>query len=271
MTEITGETALLWMFTHPVRHVRGSVIINRQFDAMDVDAAICPIHVLPEHLEFMMEAARKTGNLAGLGLTKPHKITGHALMDHLTDAARLQGAVKFVRRNPDGTLTGHNLDGEGFVAGLSANGVSAAGRNVLVIGTGGVGRPIAFSLAEAGVASLALANRTRSSAEALADDISRHYAPVRTAVFDFADEAALEGVDLLVNATSVGMTDPDAQPISLELLLPEAVVADVIINPRMTTLLRTASAKGCKIITGDAMLAPQPALLCAFLGLQPRS
>lgn len=51
MTEITGETALLWMFTHPVRHVRGSVIINSQFDALNVDAAICPIHVLPDNLE----------------------------------------------------------------------------------------------------------------------------------------------------------------------------------------------------------------------------
>lgn len=270
-TEITGETALLWMFTHPVRHVRGSALINGQFDALGVDAAICPLHVLPEDLGYMLDAARKAGNLAGLGLTTPHKVAGCALMDHLTDAARLQGAVNFVRRNPDGTLTGHNIDGEGFVAGLKANGVSPAGRKVLVLGTGGVGRSIIFALAEAGVASLGIANRTRAGAEAIAKEISEHYPAVRTTVSDFGDPRALNGIDLLVNATSVGMIDTQAQPVPIDTLSSEAVVADVIVNPKMTTLLKAASAKGCKIITGDAMLTPQPALLCAFLGLEARN
>lgn len=269
MTQITGETAILWMFTDPVRHVRATVFINDHLAALGVNAVMSPLRVKPADLAYMLDAARRTENVAGLGLTKPHKVTGHALMDHLTPAAKAQGAVNFVRRNADGTLTGHNIDGEGFLAGLAEHGVDPAGRHAMVLGAGGVGRPIAIALAGAGVGALTLANRTRGTAEDLAADLAGRFPAVTVRVADYGDAAALAGVDLLVNGTSVGMNDDTAQPVELTHLAPTAAVADVVFTPRMTMLLKAAEAKGCRIVTGDAMLKPQPRLLSEFLGLLP--
>ena len=265
--QITGKTAIVLMFADPVDHIRGTALINDQFAALSLDAVIAPIHVHPGDLAQCLDAVRLMHNVRGLGITIPHKIAAVPLMDELSHSARRLGAVNFIRRNPDGTLTGTNTDGIGFVSGLAANGVELDGKRALVVGVGGVGRAIALALVDKGLQELVLANRDAAKAEALAREIAELAPACRVRVVEAHGPDALDGIDLLVNATSLGMRQGDPLPLSLDRLGRETVVAEVIVNPTMTPLLEAATARGCKIVGGAEMLKPQPRLVAEFFGL----
>ncbi len=261
---ITGKTAMLLMLADPVSHIRGTVLINDSFAALGLDAAIVPIHVRPANFDAVLRAVRLMENVAGLGITIPHKVATCALVDDLTPMARRMGATNFVRRNPDGSLTGTNTDGAGFISGLLANGFDPVGKRALLVGTGGVGRAIAFALAEAGVAELALMNRDPAKAEALADALQATHPGLRVSL---ADAGSLAQADLLVNGTSLGMKPDDPLPLGLNGLTSRTTVAEVVVQPAMTRLLQDAAAIGCPVIGGAEMLKPQPKLVAAFFGL----
>lgn len=264
--QITGKTSIVLMLANPVDHIRGTILINDSFEALGLDAVIAPIHILPEHLEQCLDAVRLMQNIRGLGITIPHKIAALPLMDDLTPEARRLGAVNFVRRNADGSLTGTNTDGAGFIAGLTANDVEVQNKSAMVVGVGGVGRAIAFALAQNGVSQLHLTNRDRSEAVSLANEIAEIYPHCKVAV---ADAQIPSELDLLVNATSLGMNAEDPLPISPEGLSARTTVAEVIVNPAITPLLAAGSARGCRIIGGAEMLKPQPRLVAQFFGLLP--
>lgn len=266
---ITGNTAIVLMLAAPVSHIRGTDLINRSFDALGLDAVVVPLHVPPADLGQCLDAVRKMQNVAGLGITIPHKIAILPHLDHLTPAAGRIGAANWVRRNADGTLTGHNIDGESFVAGLAEAGVSPLGKRALVVGAGGVGRAIAFALAESGVAELTLANRSTATAQGLAADIAATGSGPVIRVLDLAQPTSLAGFDLVVNATSLGMHADDPLPIAITGLAASAVVAEVVVNPAMTPLLTAAAALGCQTVGGAEMLKPQPRLAATFFGLLP--
>lgn len=261
---ITGKTAVMLMLADPVSHIRGTALINDSFAALGLDAVILPIHVAPADLDGMLKAVRRMRNVAGLGITIPHKVAAWSLVDDLTPVARRMGATNFVRRNADGTLTGTNTDGAGFLGGLRANGFDPAGRQALLCGTGGVGRAIAFALAEAGVAGLDLMNRDRAKAEALAAELRSAVPGCRVAM---ADAGSVARADLVVNGTSLGMKPDELLPLDLTGLEDRTTVAEVIVQPAMTRLLAEAAARGCPVIGGAEMLKPQPALVAEFFGL----
>ena len=263
-TQITGRTKVMFIMGDPIGHVVGTAVLNAAWEAAGRDLVTVPLHVRSADLPHMLDMLRKAANLAGTGITIPHKIAAMGLVEHLTEAARLAGAVNFIRRNADGTLTGHNVDGAGFLAGLHAHGVNPAGRHVVLAGAGGVARAIAFSLAGADIASLAILNRDTAKAEALASDIIASGitgAPVAT--------AAGPVPDLLVNGTALGMKPTDPLPFPIDEIPSAAAVAEVVMTPADTPLLVAAKAKGCTIIPGRAMLDPQADLVARFLDGDP--
>jgi shikimate dehydrogenase len=258
---ITGHTRILFILADPVEHVRGSDMLNRWFEAQGDDVAASPLHVVPADLGRVIDAIRAVRNVAGFGVTIPHKIAVGALLDRLTPRARQVGAVNFVRRDSDGTLTGDNVDGVGFVDGLARAGVGVAGRSVLLLGAGGAGRAIAFGLAEACAARIVVANRTASRAAELAAAVGAAF-PACEVV---AGEASLSGVDVLVNATSVGMHGPDALPLDVSALTSATDVAEIIMAPEVTPLLREAERRGCRTVPGRFMLEEQIKRVKAFV------
>ena len=134
----------------------------------------------------------------------------------------------------------------------------------MVVGVGGVGRAIALALVERGITHLFLANRDQAKARSLAAEIAeRHPHCIAEAV----EPVVAPGLDLLVNATSLGMHAGDALPVAVDRLSSETVVAEVIVNPALTPLLALAAERGCKIISGAEMLKPQPRLVAEFFGL----
>jgi shikimate dehydrogenase len=261
---ITGHTKIMLLIADPVSHVVGTEAITAFIRSNGHDFVCVPAHVAAEDLPTMIDALRKLGNCIGSGVTIPHKIAVAALLDALTPRAQIIGSVNYIRRDPDGRLTGDNVDGIGFVRGAVDAGVELAGLRVLLVGAGGAGRSLAFALADVGIRELVIANRDREKARKLASAVSNVYSdfPVSVAGADAT------GFDMVINATSVGMAGKgEGDPVDFATLSENMIVADIVMVPEKTRLLEAAQSKGCRLIFGRQMMDGQLALMRKFMRL----
>ena len=258
---ITGATAVLAILGDPIAHARTPALANAALAARGVDAVLAPLHVAATDLAAIVGALRGVRNFRGAVVTMPHKATVVPLLDVVTDEARQVGACNVIARTPDGRLVGTMLDGDGFVAGLRGAGHEPAGRRVLPAGAGGAAAGIAFALARAGVASLAIHNRTAEKARALAARVATAHpsVPVHAAGPDPS------GHDVVVNATSLGMHPDDPLPVDVARLAPGTVAADVVIRAAPTPFLAAAATRGGRPHPGEPMLRAQIPLLLDFI------
>jgi shikimate dehydrogenase len=264
MNEITGATKLFGILADPIHHVKTPQRMNEHFAKIGYDGVLVPFHVHPENLAAMVAALRHMENLGGLIVTVPHKTAILDLCDDASDVTRKIGAANVLRREANGKLTAHMLDGEGFTRGLLSKGVELKGKTAYMAGAGGAANAIGFSLVQAGVASLTIATRTSSKAEDL-----------KARILDLYPEAQIHvgtpdpsGHDVVVNATSLGLKEGDALPMDASRLDPSQLVCEVIMQPEETALLRAAKERGCKVHYGAPMLACQLDLMTEFLGIQ---
>lgn len=198
--------------------------------------------------------------MQGLNVTIPHKVSVMPLLDGLSKEAQLIGAVNTIRFK-DGKALGFNTDGVGCVRSLREQGVEVSGERVLVLGAGGAARAIGFQLALEG-ADVSIANRSQDKAEKLAEEIaSKTKRGCRALTIEEKTLASeIQGVDVLVHATSVGM-----HPKTEDILIPSRilrrglVVMDIVYNPVKTRLLLEAEKIGCRTVDGVGMLVHQGA------------
>jgi shikimate dehydrogenase len=263
LTDITGKTRVLGILADPIAHVKAPPGINGIAIRRGKDAVMVPFQVSPEALPAFADALRSLKSFDGGIVTVPHKGAMASLCDEISDRARAMGAVNVIRREDDGRLVGDMLDGVGFIAGLAAAGVDVAGRQVYLTGAGGAASAIAYAMAEAGVARLTLANRTKAKAQNLRDRVAGAYAGANVLVG--TDDPS--GHDIVVNATSLGMRPGDAISLDADRLDSSMVVAEVIMEPELTPLLVRAREKGCRIHLGRPMLEHQLELMANFLKL----
>lgn len=261
--DITGKTRVLGILAWPTDHVKAPPAINRIAAARGRDAVMVPIAVRPENFAEMVGALRHMENLDGCIVTVPHKQSILPLCDRLTDQARAVGAVNILRRHADGALEGGQLDGLGFVNGLRAQGIDPTGKRVYLAGAGGAACAVAFALAGAGVECLTLANRSRDKVEAVRDRLLA-FRPGLPVTIGGADPT---GHDVVVNGTILGMHAGDALPLDTAGLSADMVVAEVIMDPETTPLLKAAEAAGCTVHRGNHMLDHQLQLMADFMGL----
>lgn len=260
---ISGSTRCLPLIGHPVDQVRSPPGFNRWFAERGIDAVIFPVDLAPPALPAFFTMLRGWQNCIGLSVTMPHKAAALALVDDCTARARLSGALNIVRRDANGRLVGDMVDGLAFVAALQARGIDLAGCRSVVIGAGGAGSAIAHALADAGVAALAVTDPDAMRRTALLAALRRAHPALLLA--DAADRSG--DIDLLVNASPLGMRPDDPLPFDTRTLRPAAVVADAVTKPAMTPLLVQAAAHGCTIQTGHAMADAQLPFQMAHLGL----
>ena len=250
---MAGATRVAGIMGWPVGHSLSPRLHRHWFEAHGIDGAYVPLAVAPERLETALRALPALG-FAGCNVTIPHKERAFALVDAHDDAALAMGAVNTVLVQDDGRLYGRNTDGLGFLAHLRATlpDLRLEGARALVLGTGGAARAIGRVLLEAGVEPLLLANRTEARAHALADFLGGG-----EVVAWERREAALEGVDLLVNATSLGMAGQPPLALDLAALPAHAAVDDIVYRPTETDLLKAARARGNSVVDGLGMLLHQ--------------
>jgi shikimate dehydrogenase len=257
MTEaryLSGRTRLAGIMGWPVAHSLSPRLHGHWLLRYGIDGAYVPLPVPPERLEQALSALPALG-LAGVNLTIPHKEMAVPLMDRLSPTAARIAAVNTVVVETDGTLSGDNTDGFGFIAALSESeaGWRAAAGPAVLLGAGGAARAVAIALLEAGVPEVRLLNRTSERARALAGELggSIH------AVDWTARAAALDGAALLVNTTSLGMRGQPPLVLALDALPRAALVTDVVYTPLITPLLALAQARGNPVVDGLGMLLHQ--------------
>jgi len=214
-------------------------------------------------LAMMLEGVRRLG-FAGVNVTFPYKEAVVPLLDELAPAAATMAAVNTVVAR-DGRLIGHNTDTTGFARAVAPL-LAPSGNAVAVIGTGGVGKAIAFALASLKVTDLRIFDSEPARAEKLAALLAKHGgARVATSVED-----ALRGATGLVNGTPVGMLPNRDTPVPTSLLRENLWVADAVYSPLITPLLAAAQAKGARIMTGRELAIYQAAdAFELFTGLAP--
>lgn len=247
----------LGIIGYPLGHSISPVFQQAGLDAAGIDATYEGWETAPEDLARRLASFRSDG-FVGSSVTIPHKESVMALLDEVSEGARLIGSVNTIVFR-EGKLIGYNTDAPGFLRGLRQNGgFEPEGKDAVLVGTGGAGRAVAFGLAGEGVASLMLVNRTVARAERLGEEVSRAYPDVRVLV----EGEIPEGFEyhLLVNGTSVGMKHTameEASPVRLDRLVPGALVYDLIYNPEETVLLKQAKEAGSQTLGGLPMLVFQ--------------
>jgi len=229
-------------------------MMEKAFAAARLDWRYLTLEVAPADLADAVRGIRAMG-FRGANFTIPHKVAVLPLLDSLSEAARLMGAVNCVVRDEQ-RLIGENTDGKGFVASLRTI-VDPAGKRIVVLGAGGAARAIAVELGLAGAASIAIVNRSLAKAEELSQLLVEKV-KIESRAICWEDDYSDEGAEIIVNATSIGLGDAEARvPLDLSSLAPGALVADVIFNPPRTRLLIEAAERGLATLDGLGMLVNQ--------------
>lgn len=263
MPDIDGDTGILAHIGLPTRTFTAPLIYNPWLDHNGINAAVVPMGCAPADYPDFLRLVFRLSNIRGALITMPHKITTVALLDRASSRVRVAGACNAVRRTAEGDLVGDMFDGEGFVAGLLANGRSPGGATALIVGAGGVGSAIAASLAGAGAARLGLFDTRPDAAEALADRIAAEHPDVGIVV-GIRDPA---GWEIAVNATPLGMNPGDPLPMDPDRLAPGTFVGEVVLGRRETEFLAAARARGCAVQVGTDMLFAQIPACLEFFGM----
>jgi shikimate dehydrogenase len=259
---ISGKTTLIAHLGYPTFAFKAPLIYNPWFEKNDIDAVVVPMGVKPEEYREFFPLLFKMSNIRGALVTMPHKVVTTELVDELTPTALVAGASNAVLVREDGSLLGDQFDGAGFVRGVLNKGFDLQGKKVLVVGNGGVGSPIAASLAAAGVGSIGLFDPNAAASEALGGRLSEHYPDLQVST----GSKDPQGYDLVVNATPLGMNDDDPLPMDVDRISPETFVGEVVMKQQITPFLAAAQAKGCPIQVGTDMLFEQIPAYLEFFG-----
>src|SRR3954453_17634133 len=153
---ISGKTTLVAHVGYPTFAFKSPMIYNPWFDKNGIDAVVVPMGVQADDYPTFFRSLFTLTNIRGALVTMPHKVTTMGLVDEITPTAKVAGAANAVLLREDGSLLGDQFDGAGFVRGVQRKGFVLDGKKVLVVGNGGVGSPIAASLAAAGVGAISL-------------------------------------------------------------------------------------------------------------------
>ena len=226
-------------------------------------------HILPHELREAVQLIPKL-EFIGVNLTIPHKIAAPGLLDSSDDDVKRIGAANVVKHE-DGKLRGFNTDGRGFARAVREEfSVDLRDLRVLVLGAGGAARAIALQCAKENSERLVIANRSLEKAQKLADELRDFFAgpkvlgPVARLQAVPLEEAAIRfqiaNVDLIINATPVGLNRGDPSPIPARLLAPHLMIYDTIYSAERTPLVSAALEAGARAINGLSMLLHQGAL-----------
>ena len=238
--------------------------ITGHYHLMDVDQ-------LPGRtLQGLLEAV-KTAGFLGVNITFPFKQAVMPLLDELSPEARQTGAVNTVTISPAGRTVGYNTDRSGFRLNFEdgPGRASAEGKTAVLVGAGGAGSAVAFALMDLGLRELIVFDKDTTRAAALAADVVTHFGAGRCRVSARLSDD-ITAADGVANATPIGMTGFPGNPVPVAALRAEHWVADVIYTPIETQLIRTAAAKGARVLTGGGMCVHQAVdAFRLFTGLTP--
>lgn len=222
------------------------------YELFDLDLLDGGVDALPD----VLEQAEHAG-LAGVNITHPCKQSVIPLLHELSVDARALGAVNTVVFK-DGRRIGHNTDCFGFAEGLQRGLPNADLSRVTIIGAGGGGAAVAYSLLRLGAGSITINDLDSGKASALAARLGAQFTPASVIVDDDLARAAAASTGI-VNCTPIGMAKYPGLPIQPALIEAPHWIADIVYFPLETEFLRTARQRGCATLDGGAMAVFQAA------------
>jgi shikimate dehydrogenase len=252
---MSGRPKTAGVIGWPVAHSLSPLIHMHWAEREGVDAAYLPILVEPggDNLRRAVAALRGMG-FAGVNVTVPHKEDALALADTASDAARAVGAANMLTFHPD-SVHAHNSDAAGFATAIDPLLPRQGRLRALVLGAGGAAQAVVRALTVLEVRGRRIEVQIANRGGARAEEVARRLGGV--AIPWETRSAALSGVDLLINATSLGMSGFPPLEIDLTALPATALVADIVYSPLETGLLKAARARDLKTMDGLQMLMEQ--------------
>lgn len=251
---VTAKTRLCIVIGDPVAHSLGPQMYTAAYRKLHIDNLYRYVarRIRPGELaDFIAEV--RDSEIRGVSCTIPHKVAVMPYLDVIDPVAKKIGAVNTIV-NDGGVLKGYNTDWLGAVTALEGL-TDLAGKTIALLGAGGVARAIAYGLTTKG-ARLTVYNRTIDRAQ----DIARKFGADAGLLEDPASLAAIKDMDIIINATSLGLrANEDKTPLAIDFITNHHVVFDVVYSPYETRLLRDAKQQGARIIHGMEMLLQQGA------------
>ncbi|NTW05086.1 MAG: shikimate dehydrogenase [Peptococcaceae bacterium] len=272
MSKIDGKTRICGIFGCPVGHSFSPAMHNAAYNYLGINWVYIPFQVEPVNLPAAVAGIRALG-MAGVNITVPHKQEALRLVDSLTPAARIIGAVNTIV-NSQGVLTGDNTDGEGFIRALEEEtGFLPKDGTALILGAGGAARAVSVALALNNAPEVIISNRTLDKAVAIVDLIKGNTEAKASAIswpesgkigsnVGTEWEQVLERTSLIVQTTSLGMGEKKDYPFPFpyHLLSSKHTVVDLVYNPSVTGFMEGCISYGAKVCNGLGMLLYQGAL-----------
>src|SRR6266404_4210431 len=260
----------LGVFGDPVAHSLSPQMQNDALRACEIDMQYARFHIRANELRSALLFLRRL-DFVGINLTVPHKVAVFTQIDEADESATRAGAVNTIRLH-DEKLIGSNTDGEGFLRAIRTEfSIDLRDLRVMIIGAGGgTGRAIAWQCALENCERLVLVNRTLEKANALVEQLRPFFsgprvlgpaARIEAVAWDESTmRVQLADIDLIVNATPLGMNPSDPSPVPARLLAPHHIVFDCVYDSSKTALLRAAEEAGARGANGLSMLLYQGAL-----------
>ncbi len=253
----------------PVAHSLSPAMQNAALEKCGLAMRYAAFHIATAELAEALALVRAQ-EFIGINLTIPHKVAAVGMVDELDEFARKVGAINTVTLR-DGKLRGSNTDGPGFARAIRSEfSVDLRDLRVLLLGAGGAARAIAWQCAAEGCERLVLVNRDIEKARQLTLELKSSFSDARVAgpvarleavaLEERALRFQIANVDLVVNATPVGMHRSDPSPLAASLLAPHLMIYDTIYAPPRTALLSAAADAGARGANGLTMLLHQGAL-----------
>lgn len=261
--EIDAHTGFCGVIGNPVEHSLSPAIHNAAFQQLRLNLVYLAFRV--EEIGEAIRGLRALGGFRGASVTIPHKVSSIPFLDEVDQTARHIGAINTIVAK-QGALIGYNTDATGALRALRGGVGSLAGKRVVMLGSGGAARAIAFALAgESGLAGLTLLGVDANERSRLAADIrSKTSLSVEEAPLDESTlGTTLPDAQVLIHCTPIGMSPKtDASCVPAAQLHAGLAVMDIVYNPRETRLLKDARQAGCVTIPGLEMFLHQAAAQC---------
>ena len=245
---------------YPLGHSLSKVIHEAGFKSLGINATYDILETPPDDLVDRIKWLKGNG-YKGFNVTIPLKLPISLFVNEVDNYADLARAVNTVYVEADKSLKAYNTDVIGFRRAIPKD-IDLRGKKVAILGTGGAAHAACIALTECGVQEIAFFTRNIPNSIDLMNYVRRKFPAINFNVYQIENIRNLGEYSMLVNTTPIGMLGKagDMMPVetyALESLNRDAVVYDVIYNPKKTVLIRAAEKLNLRTITGLDMFIYQ--------------
>ena len=265
---ITSKTSFIALIGNPVNHSLSPIMQNAALQYLGLDLIYIALPCRDEDLELVLNSLKKI-NCKGLNITIPHKEKVFDLCNEISPIAQKVKAINTLRLNSEQEWSGTNTDVEGFIYPLKS--LNLIKKQSIVLGSGGAARSVIQGLINLKFSKIKVVSRNKTSVDELIKNFADQIEIQGLLDNNNLTKNLLEGADLIVNTTPVGMKSSANEKNLLpygetfwKSLNSKTIVYDLIYNPSPTPLLQLSAKKGCITIDGSQMLIAQGAKSLSF-------